>query len=75
MKIGSSSPLLSKRDRRAETLNHALYAMKIDTWLKARIAADLPELISGKKSLIEYPQLSDVHISTLAHLLKLTVDY
>jgi hypothetical protein len=63
--------LLSKRDRRAEALDHMLRSFKLDTWTKAAIARDLPAILSGEKLLIEYYGLKDSQISALTHLLSL----
>jgi alpha-glucosidase (family GH31 glycosyl hydrolase) len=63
--------LLSKRDRRAETLHLALLSFKLDTWIKAGIARDLPALLAGEKTLLEYAGLKDAQISTLINLLRL----
>jgi len=63
--------LLSKRDRRAEILQHVLLSFKLDTWVKAEIARDIPALLTGEKSLIEYAGLKDAQISALTNLLHL----
>lgn len=63
--------LLSKRDRREETLYQMLRSFKLDTWEKASIAADFPQLLSGKKFLIEYAGLTDAQITALSNVLKI----
>jgi hypothetical protein len=63
--------LLSKRDRRAEILHHVLLSFKLDTWVKAEIARDIPALLTGEKSLIEYAGLKDAQISAITNLLRL----
>jgi len=63
--------LLSKRDRRKEALHHALLSFKLDTWIKAEIAHDLPDLLTGVKGLVEYDGVSDAQISAITNILRL----
>ena len=67
--ISTSQPsLLSRRDRRAETIREMLWVFKLDTRIKARIDNDLPGLLSGARSLTRYG-LSDAQISAIGHVL------
>ena len=64
----SQTSLLSKRDRRAETIRQMLWTFKLDTRIKAQVDHDLPDLLSGAHSLTRY-NLSDAQLSALAHVL------
>jgi hypothetical protein len=60
--------LLSKRDRRAETIQEMLRAFRLDTRVKAEVWRDLPALLGGKRTLECYA-LSDAQAQALAHVL------
>jgi len=70
LKASTSQPsLLSRRDRRGETIRAMLRAFRLDSRIKAQIDRDLPGLLSGERSLARY-DASDAQLSALAHVLR-----
>lgn len=71
--ITLSSPqgtLVGGRDRRIENARKCLRAFRMDSWVKAEIDAQLPDLASGQMELRPRLEVSDVHYSVLLSVLR-----
>ena len=60
--------LLSKRDRRADTVRYMLRAFRLDSRAKFEIDYELPRLLNGEIALLRY-HLSDTQRSALREVL------
>lgn len=62
--------LLGERDRRIENARKCLRAFRMDSWVKAEMDAQLPNLTSGHIELRPRPEVSDAHYSVLLSVLR-----
>lgn len=58
------------RDYRADHVLRLLRAFRLDSWLKQRLADDLPKLLSGARTVRGYAGLKDAHVAALEEVLK-----
>jgi len=59
----------STRDHRAGHVLHLLRAFHLDSWLKQRLADDLPKLLSGELSVRGYAGLKDSQVAAMESVL------
>jgi hypothetical protein len=59
----------STTDRRGEHVLRLLRAFRLDSWLKQRLADDLPKLLSGARTVRSYAGLKDAHVAALEAVL------
>jgi hypothetical protein len=66
-----SGELMSRRDRRLATCRKMLLAFRLETNIKSRIDAELPEIMREARLLARYGAgLKDAHITALTHVIR-----